>query len=225
MLRFSFKVVLMNSKVLVLLVMGLCQVAFGEVLLSQNLFRKVPFSSQYSEDGSLIRSVDFRSVNDLIPQLEEHFKELLNGRTLQDRNESHVTIITPPEGKTDFFPGSIGIDQVFPTAEMINMYKKSIQDTSFDVVCVGMQKNTKGNIVFFLVLESQDILNIRKDIRDIVLQKDIDRVISSDHPLMANAPYYPHITIGFVGGDIHVDKHGKLISKGSDSCVQGVKFY
>ena len=92
----------MNKKVkniLILLIMGLCQTAFGEVLLSKNIFRNVPFSSQHSKDGSLIKSVDFRSVNDLIPQLEEHFKELLNGQKLQDRNESHITVLTPPEGK------------------------------------------------------------------------------------------------------------------------------
>ena len=209
----------MNNKVkniLVLLIMGLCQTAFGEVLLSKSIFRKVPFSSQYSEDGSLIRSVDFRAVNDLIPQLELRFKDLLNGQKLQDRNESHITVITPPEGKTDFFPGNIGIDKVLPTDEMINMYKGSIQDTSFEIACVGMLENAKGNIVFYLVVESSDILDIRKEISGIVSSKD------PTIPFHPSSEYDPHITIGFVGGDIFVDDEGNKVSKGMDTCVSSI---
>lgn len=204
---------MMKSKVLyiiLLITLGISQTAMGEILLSKNIFRKVPFSSQYSEDGSLIRSTDFRSVNSLIPQLQKKFKQLLKGKNLRDRNESHITVITPPEGKSNFFPGSIGIDKVLPTNEMINMYKGSLQDTTFDVVCVGMQSNSRGNIVFYLVVESEDILNIRKE---------ISLIVSSQDPTIPFKPvrnYYPHITIGFVGGDVHG------VSKGEDSCVAEV---
>ena len=206
------------KSILILLVLGLCQRVFAEsvfsknVLLSKDVFRKVPFSSQYSEDGSLIRSIDFRSVNDLIPQLEEQFKV-----ELEDRNESHITVITPPEGKTDFFPGSIGIDKVLPTAEMINMYKRGIQDTSFEIKCVGMQKNAT-NTVFYLVVETEDILDIREEIYDIV--QDEDPII----PFHPTKEYYPHITIGFVGGDVFVDEDGNKVSKGLDTCVAGIKY-
>ena len=201
----------MKNKIiyLFLLMTLVSQAAMAEVLLSKKVFRKVPFSSQYSEDGSLIRSVDFRSVNDLIPQLESKFRELLRGQSLQDRNESHITVITPPEGKTGFFPGSIGTDKVLPTSEMINMYKGTLQETSFDIVCVGMQKNTKGNIVFYLVVESEDIFDIRREISEIV---SVDPTI----PFKPVGNYYPHITIGFVGGDVHG------VSKGADTCVADV---
>lgn len=189
------------------------QAAMAEVVLSKDVFGKVPFSSQYSEDGSLIRSVDYRSVNDLIPQLENKFSNILKGRSLQDRNESHITVITPPEGKTGFFPGSVGIDKALPTSEMINMYKSSLQETSFDVACVGMQRNAKGNIVFYLVVESEDIFEIRKEIADIVSEED------PTIPFRPVGSYYPHITIGYVGGDVHG------VSKGLDTCVADITLH
>lgn len=44
--------------------------SYGATLtLSREVFQTVPFSSQYSEDGALIRSVHYPSVNALIPQL------------------------------------------------------------------------------------------------------------------------------------------------------------
>lgn len=182
----------------------------ADVFLSKEVFRTVPFSSQYSEDGALIRSVDFRSVNDLIPQLEDKFRKILKGQSLQDRNESHITVITPPEGKTGFFPGSIGIDKVLPTNEMIAMYKNKIQDTEFGILCVGMQTNSRGNIVFYLVVESEDIFDIRREISNNVAAKD------PSIPFKVVENYYPHITIGFLGGDVHG------VSKGADTCVADV---
>jgi 2'-5' RNA ligase len=182
----------------------------AQIVLDKNVFRNVPFSSQYSEDGSLIRSVDFRSVNDLIPQIEMAFERELNGQKLQDRNESHITVITPPEGKTGFFPGNVGIDSEYPTSEMISDYKNILQTTEFDIVCLGMQSNDKGNIVFYLVVESKDIMNIRSTIEEKVKGKNPNSKFS------ANENYYPHITIGFVGGDVFG------VSKGTDTCVADV---
>jgi 2'-5' RNA ligase len=182
----------------------------AQIVLDKNVFRNVPFSSQYSEDGSLIRSVDFRSVNDLIPQIEMAFERELNGQKLQDRNESHITVITPPEGKTGFFPGNVGIDSEYPTSEMISDYKNILQTTEFDIVCLGMQSNDKGNIVFYLVVESKDIMNIRSTIEEKVKRKNPNSTFS------ANESYYPHITIGFVGGDVFG------VSKGTDTCVADV---
>jgi 2'-5' RNA ligase len=195
----------------VLILFGISSSLLAEVQLSERVFREVPFSSQYSEDGALIRSVDFRSVNNLIPQLEEKYKKLLKGRKLADRNEAHITVITPPEGKTGFFPNSIGIDKVFPTLEMIQSYKPIIQNKKFSISCVGMQKNTKGNVVFYLVIESKDILDIRKEISKLVLERG-----GVDIPFKPLQNYYPHITIGYAGGDVHG------VSKGTDTCVEKV---
>ncbi len=204
------KKIILSVKCLILL--SCTHLTFAEVLLSKNIFRHVPFSSQYSEDGALIRSVDYRSVNDLIPQIEKQFESLLNGQKLVDRNEAHITVITPPEAKTGFFPGSIGIDKVLPTDKMINLFKPRLQNTTFNIICVGMQKNNKGNIVFYLVVDSSDIIGIRKEVYDIVRVKD------PSIPFKPTGSYYPHITIGYIGGDVHG------VSKGSETCVNGIVY-
>ena len=187
--------------------------AFGPTLkLSRNIYREVPFSSQYSEDGALIRSVDFKSVNGLIPQIEYFFRNELAFQRLDDRNEAHITVITPPEGQSGFLPGRVGIDQVLPTRDMILKYKPTIQQTQFEVRCLGMQQNSKGNIVFYLIVRSADIMNIRREIENIVNQKPEKAV-----PFKAEENYYPHITIGYVGGDVHgVPK---------DKCVADIELF
>jgi len=185
--------------------------AFGQIEISNKIFRKVPYSSQYSEDGSLIRSVDFKAVNTLIPILENKYKALLNGQKLTDRNEAHITVITPPEGKTGFFPGSIGVDQVLTNEAMISKYKPTLQSTRFNVKCIGKQSNSDGNIVFFLVVESQEILNIRYEIHEIILDSG-----RQDIPFYPTKNYYPHITIGYVGGDVHG------VSKGIENCIEDI---
>ena len=186
-------------------------VCFAEIKLSKDVFRIVPFSSQYSEDGALIRSVDFRSVNDLIPQIEKKFSNLLKNKKLSDRNEAHITVITPPEGQTGFFPNSIGIDQVITNSELIAKYKNQLQETKFDIECLGMQRNKKGNIVFYLVVKSPDILKIRTEIANIVRQSDLQLTFE---PIKN---YYPHITVGYVGGDVHG------VSKGKETCVANIE--
>ena len=186
------------------------QNSFGDVIVSKDIFKEVSFSDEYSDSGALIKNINFSPVNKIIPQLEKEFKNLLKGRDLKDRSEAHITIITPPEGKTNFIPKTLGIDSVLPTKEMIKMFKESIQKADFEIKCVGMQKNDKGNIVFYLVVESEDIINIRKKIYEIVKNEN------SKIPFKPTKNYYPHITIGFIGGDVHG------VSKGSDTCVADV---
>lgn len=198
--------------VLVTLLCATLNSAAAEIRLSKEVFRKVPFSSQFSEDGALIRSVDFRSVNDLIPQLEKKFAKLLGGAKLSDRNEAHITVITPPEAKTGFFKNSIGIDQVYPTDEMIADHKTTLQDTSFKVLCVGKQQNKSGNVVFYLVVESDSIMQVRQDIEKRVKDRDGKQI-----PFKTAGSYYPHITIGYKGGDVHG------VSKGKETCVADVE--
>lgn len=104
-------------------------------------------------------------------------------------NESHITVITPPEGRANFFPGSVGIDKVLSIKELINKYKSTLKKSKFKIICVGMQKNTEGNIVFYLVVKSKDIIKIRKEIAEVVLEKD------STIPFEPVEKYNPHIRL------------------------------
>ncbi|MFK8137465.1 MAG: hypothetical protein AB8E15_03805 [Bdellovibrionales bacterium] len=195
---------------LLLLIWVFSLTTYGKsISLSPNVHSKVPFSSQYSENGALIKSVDFRSINDLLPLIEMLSKQELNGRSLLHRNEAHITVITPPESKTGFFPESIGIDQKILTLDLIKNFRTDVQEARFDIICVGKRSDKKGNIVFYLVIESPDIIRIRESIYKVT---KIDPRIKF-HP---TNNYHPHITIGFIGGDVHG------VSKGKETCVYDV---
>ena len=176
--------------------------------ISKDVYKQEAFSDQYSKDGALIKNVNYLAVNALIPELEKRY-----GVELEDRKEAHITIITPPEAQGWFYPKRRGLNAVLPTSEMINKFKKQVDNAKFDIVCIGKQTNDKGNIVFYLVVESTDILNIRKEVWNYVSKNGGEKI-----PFKPVENYFPHITIGFKGGDVHG------VSKGSETCIENIKY-
>lgn len=171
--------------------------------LSREVFKTVPFSSQYSEDGALIRSVHYPAVNALIPQLNALYK-----LDLEDRREAHITVVTPPEFQS-------GIRKVFNVKEMLDRYSPSIQNLPFEVVCVGSRTSSNGNNrVFFLVVKAPALAAIRFDLSIEATLRANERGI----PLVFKPEaFWPHITIGYINGDVFE------FSKGPESCLPGVK--
>lgn len=169
--------------------------------LSREVFRAVPFSSQYSDEGALIRSVHYPSVNALIPQLNA-----LYDLKLSDRKEAHITVVTPPE-----FHASLV--KVFTVDEMLARYKDTIQTLPFEVVCVGSRKSSDGkNHVFYLVVKSPGLSNLRFD-----LSKAAEARAQNAPLVFKPEVFWPHITIGYINGDVFE------FTKGPESCLPGVK--
>jgi len=178
---------------------------YSAVYLSKNVFKKVSFSSQYSNAGALIRNIDFESVNALIPQLEKKYNV-----TLEDRDEAHITTITPPEAMGS--KKQKGLRHWLPTNEMLDMYKGSIQSTDFEIVCVGMRERGDKK-VFFLVVDTPDLFDVRREIQNEV---ELRAQGNKDHPSFDSEKFWPHITIGFVNDDVHG------VTKGRETCVEDV---
>ncbi|MFP5492876.1 MAG: hypothetical protein ACLGG0_15340 [Bacteriovoracia bacterium] len=191
-------------KIFIPLILLVSTYSYAKTLtLSREVFRTVPFSTQYSEDGALIRSVHYPSVNALIPQLNSLYK-----LDLKDRGEAHITIITPPE-----FQSSLG--RVFTINEMLARYSSTIQTLPFEVVCVGSRKSSNGqNLVFYLVIKSSELTNIRFELS----QEAKLRAESRGIPLMFKPEaFWPHITIGYIKGDVFE------FTKGPESCLPDVE--
>jgi 2'-5' RNA ligase len=169
------------------------------IYLSREVYKKVPFSSQFSEDGAIIRNVDYRSVNALVAQLNEIYNI-----ELKDRGEAHITVITPPEFKSS-------ISKVFSIDELLNRYRGSLQDTSFDVVCVGSRRSQdEQKVVFYLVVKSPELFELRKNLAN-------EGNARSALPLSFDPKaFWPHITIGYINGDVFE------FTKGVESCVPGL---
>ena len=68
--------------------------AFGEIQIPKDVYKKVPFSSEFIEDGALIRNINYEAVEAIVPQLNS-----LYGVKLETRGEAHITVITPPEAQ------------------------------------------------------------------------------------------------------------------------------
>ena len=171
--------------------------------LSKDVFKSVPFSSQYSADGALIRNVDYPSVHALVSQLNSLYQ--IN---LQDRNEAHITVVTPPE-----FQASIA--KFVSASEMLARYSPSIQSVPFDVVCVGSRKSsTAPNLVFFLVVKAPGLNAIRNDLAQEAASRARTRSVPFEFQPEA---FWAHITIGFIKGDVFE------FTKGPESCLPDVE--
>jgi len=188
-------------KTLGLLLLSIFQLAQASV---NDVYKQVPFSSQFKEDGALIRNVNYLAVKSYIPIIEKKYKI-----ELESRGEAHITVITPPEAQ-GWFTDKKGINFLISTAELQEKYSQSMQNTGFKVKCIGRQKNKKGNTVFYLVVDSPDLMEIRKEIEAEVLLR---AKFTNKKVYFKAQDFYPHITIGYVGGDVHG------VSKGADTCV------
>jgi len=198
----------MKSKIIIWsLLTALSSNVLANISLSEDIFKQVPFSSQFSEDGALIRNIDYSSVKKLIPQIENKY-----GLRLKSRGEAHITVITPPEAK-GWFTDKKGINYLISIDELIAKYSKTIQTTRFRPVCIGKQSNSQGNIVFYLVVDSPALLKIRKEIQT---ELETRAQFSNKTTFFKASDYYPHITIGFVGSDVHG------VSKGVETCVEDI---
>lgn len=183
---------------------------FSAVKLSKQVFKDVPFSPLYLDSGALIMNIDYPSVNALIPQLNKIY-----GIKLEDRKEAHITVITPPEGQGWGLPeGFNGINTFYSATAIKDKYKDSIQSTKYEIKCVGRQVEGDKQ-VFYLVINSPKLYEIRAEIYDEALRSSVEK---GGKLIFNSAKYYPHITIGFVGGDIHG------VSKGPETCVQDLTF-
>lgn len=181
-----------------------------EINLSKEVYKKVPYSSQFLSDGALIRNVNFQAVNKLIPQLQEY----LGNKKLTDRGESHITVITPPEGKGWAFNNQQGVNGLISQEELHQKYFQTMQNKKFEIVCIGERKSEKGNHVFYLVVKSTDLVKVRAEV-----QRELElRAEFTNSKISFNAnDFYPHITIGYIGGDVH------NVSKGPETCVEDIQ--
>lgn len=180
-----------------------------EMSLSKSIYKKIPFSSQFLDSGALIRNVNYQAVNALKPQIEKYF-----GKKLTDRGESHITVITPPEGKGWSFNDDQGINGLISQEELHRKYFSVMQNKEFDVVCIGQRFNSSGNHVFYLVVDSPDLRAVRQGI-----QTELEsRAKFANYKIIFDATnFYPHITIGFIGGDVH------NVSKGPETCIEDIE--
>lgn len=117
------------------------------------------------------------------------------GRKLTNRGEAHITVITPPE-----FTGIL--KSALTMAEINDIAKEHrIQESSFDILCIGSGNRdleTVNEETFFFVVQSPDLLKIRKKIAEAF------EAAGGIKGAFKPESFFPHITIGFTKRDLHL---------------------
>tara|TARA_R110002072_G_scaffold1989_2_gene16361 strand:- start:78555 stop:79157 length:603 start_codon:yes stop_codon:yes gene_type:complete len=137
------------------------------------------FSSYLSMD------INYRPVKELFSKLE---KEL--GVKLKNRGEAHITVMTPVE----YFDV---LKEYVSITEIENIARESkLQSSRFSITCIGEGK-FKELRTYYIVVKSQEIMDIRKKIEKLFLSRGgkINDFSAKKH--------HPHITLGFTKRDLH----------------------
>lgn len=132
-------------------------------------------------------NIEYRPIEQIRKQIEQ-----ISGATLLNRNEAHITVVTPVE--YDAMKEKLSITAINKIAE-----KMEIQKSHWKPICVGSftDPKIKNNKTYFIVVESNSLLEIRREIYQQYLAAGGSAGSFIPHH------YYPHITIGYVEKDIY----------------------
>lgn len=178
-------------------------------LYAENIYHHVPFVSHindttYGPDYWLGMNIDNNAVTEIRNNFESQHPELI----LKNRSDSHITVITPPEYQTILKPylSPQAIDNIALSAH--------IQRSHFKVICIGRgdaNENNKLLQTYFLVVESPDLINIRKKIFDAYVKN------GGDPSRFDPQNFLPHITLAFTDHDLF-ESDG--VYKQKNSCIE-----
>lgn len=178
-------------------------------VFAESIHHHVPFVSHindpvYGPDYWLGMNVDNNAVAKIRQQFESQHPELV----LKNRADSHVTIITPPEYQTILKP--------YLTPQQIDniAIAAHIQRAHFKVICIGRgvaYDNNKQLQTYFLVVQSPDLVKVRKKIFDAYVRNGGDPSRFDPQNFMS------HITIAFTDRDLF-ESDG--VFKQKNSCIQ-----
>jgi hypothetical protein len=183
-------------RTLVALILLLSSLARGEELRISKEIYKTESEAFLAYDkptqwGSWLQmSVPYAPARKLTEEIEK-----VTGTKLKNRGEAHITVVTPVEYWNVLKPAGLMMSEINQVA-----LSAKIQSARFEVICVGRGSKlleNKQEYTYFVVVQSVDLVEIRKEIKKLFLAKggrsqdfDAER-------------YYPHITLGFTQRDLH----------------------
>lgn len=124
--------------------------------------------------------------------------------SLKDRGEAHITLVTPPEYRA--LQDEVGEKRLRLTLE-----KLPWSEAHWEPICVGEAHLQSGQRSFFVVIKSEDLLQMRRNLWD-----QLGRPAGFDPTL-----FEPHITLGFTERDLH---RADGIRKDQSSCKAKLQF-
>jgi hypothetical protein len=156
-------------------------------------------------EGELDNTLAMNVQHDCLPKIRATISKAINRpldffKEWNPEGEAHITVISPPE----FFSALAGPNVREPLVSMDDIARiaesNKIQESDLSVLGVGSSmKKLDGKLesTFFLVLKSENLLKIRREISDLYLHR-------GGGPGAFNPELFaPHITIGFTKRDLH----------------------
>ncbi len=181
------------------------------VSLSNKVFASVPFISRYTGEGdwngTLAMNINYQPIVLLRNQLEKlpyKWGPLKFFKGWDPKGEAHITTITPVEYQNCMWSEKRGLN--FIHMNEINQIAQKLKIQNSDLVIVGIGSGQKNNFkgregmqdqTFFIIVESNNLLKIRKEIYQIYKDN------GGDEQCWKPEHFYPHITVGFTHRDIH----------------------
>lgn len=173
--------------------------ASTEVALSKTVAYNddMPFVAHHSSkdmDNALAMNVQYAPVKAVREELSTDLNFQLKYFTGWNADgEAHVTVITPPEYANVIKP-YVSMQRIEELAKQAN-----IQHSVIDILGIGSGEaviNDKKEQTYFLIVSSDDLLNLRYKIYDEYIKKGGPK--NGWDP----AHFYPHITIGYTLRDL-----------------------
>ena len=160
-----------------------------------------PFVRHETTDPYLAMNLKYESFKEFLEKVDRFAYRPVHGP-----NEAHITIITADEFQNDLSK-FLTIKEISEISEKLNL-----QQSTYNPICMGkgsLLEKEKYLETYFIVVESENFLNIRKQIAELYKKRGGNKF----DPLH----YYPHITLGFTDRDL--DEKDGLI-KDSKACMK-----
>ncbi len=157
-------------------------------------------------DSYLVMNIPFEPVKRTFDALNKSC-----GGHLVNRNEAHITVITPPE-YNEILKNYVSMDEINAIA-----LQSKIQNSKFTLKCLGRGRallSDNWEETYYLVVQSSDLVRIRSTI----FKKYISK--GGEPSRFDPENFYAHITVGFTKADLH-ETNG--VKKGLNSCVSDIE--
>lgn len=171
-----------------------------ELTITTDIYNSVfePFNT-YGGDGPydsfLSMNIKYDQIKNLRLQIENALNIKLDYlKTMNPLGEAHVTVITPVE-YFNVLKDKISIDEINKLA-----IRYEIQKSDLKILGLGSSKkmiNEKVHETFFVIVDSYELRNIRQQVFYEYVRRGGDK--SKFDPTW----FFPHITVGFIGRDLH----------------------
>ncbi len=188
------------------------QTKAAEIMVGAAVHETMPFTKHTGAgafDNYLTFDVSYAPIKAVFEQVQKYVGA---SNVLKNRGEAHITVITPPE-YNNVLSKALTMNDINEIASAIN-----IQQSKFTVTCLGRAQvlvEGKGEQTYFIVVHSEDLLNLRRAIFKRYVEK------GGEPSLWDPAHFYPHITVGFSKQDLH--EEGQGVKKGENSCLLSIR--